>query len=480
MIVMKNNKVISQFKTRNFKVGSIATALTLIVTILIIVVNLIVQQLTDRFNLSLDLTQNKIFSLTDQSIEFIKNLDKGVEIILLSDETAFAKTNSYFAQAITVLKKYDQNSDKIKLTYVDPVKNPMYLNEYKDKNLTENSIIVKSGDKYKIITVQDIFEIQNSYYGSSITGSKAEQELTSAIVYVTSERQTKIAMLNGYGEQDSTAFKELLKKNNFNVIDVSLLTEDIPEDTSLAIIYGSERDFDISSIDKLEKFLLKGNKNIVYALNINQKESANINAFLERHNIKIKEGLVYETNMQNVVSTVFEAINEYVDDSYKSELKNANIPVLMPYGRPIEGTNSESTKILLQFYKTAGILPKGSDKNFDYMGNVSGPIPSVVISTVKTDLEKDSEIAVISSYGALLQDCLSSNALNNSAYFVNMINKMTGREDVGITIESKSLGGTELGINKETSNIVGILVAIILPISILIVGMIVFFKRKNK
>ena len=210
-----NNEILSKFRTRKFKVGSLATAMTVIVTAVIVVINLIVGQLTDKFSLSLDLTQNKIFSLTEQSINFIKNLDKDVEIILLSDENTFVQTNSYFAQANSVLKKYDLNSDKIKLTYVDTVKNPTYLNEYQDENLTENSIIVKSGDKHKIITVQDIFDIQRSYYGSTITGSKAEQELTSAILYVTSENQTKVAVLKGYGEQDSTAFQELLKKNNF-------------------------------------------------------------------------------------------------------------------------------------------------------------------------------------------------------------------------------------------------------------------------
>ena len=215
-----------------------------------------------------------------------------------------------------MLRKYDLNSNKIKLTYVDTVKNPTYLNEYQDENLTETSIIVKSGDKHKIITVQDIFDIQRSYYGSTITGSKAEQELTSAILYVTSENQTKIAILKGYGEQDSAAFQELLKKNNFNIVEVSLLTQDIPEDVKLAMIYGPERDFDIQSVEKLEKFMAIGGKNLVYALNPNQAEAPNLNIFLEKHNIKVNSGLVYETNMQNVVSNAFEAVNDYVDDGY--------------------------------------------------------------------------------------------------------------------------------------------------------------------
>ena len=477
---MKTNGIISQLKTRKFKVGSVATAITLIVVAAVIVINLIVGQLTDRFSLNLDLTQNKIFSLTEQSIDFIKNLDKDVEIILLNDENTFVQTNSYFSQANSVLKKYDLNSDKIKLTYVDTVKNPTYLQEYQNENLTENSIIVKSGDRHKVITVQDIFDIQRSYYGSTITGSKAEQELTSAILYVTSEDQTKIAVLTGYGEQDLTAFSELLKKNNYNVVEVSLLTEEIPEDAKLAIVYGSERDFDTSSIEKLEKYLSPGEKSLFYAVNPNQTDAPNLNAFLEKHNVKVKDGLVYETNMQNVVSSAFEAVNEYVDEEYKSEVKNTDIPVLMPYGRPLEITNDENTRVLLQFSATTGILPKGATQSFDFAGNVSGPIPSVVLSTIKTESEKDSKLAVIASHGALMETYISANALNNSEFFVSMINKMTNREDVGIMIESKSLGGEELGINKATANTIGIAMAIVLPVAILIIGAIVFFRRKNK
>ena len=477
---MNNNGIFSKLKTRKFKVGTTATAMTVIVIAAIIVINLIVGQLTDKFGLSLDLTQNKIFSLTNQSIEFIKDLKKDVEIVLLSDEKTFAQSNSYFSQANSVLKQYDLNSDKIKLTYVDTIKNPMYLQEYQDENLTENSIIVKSGDKHKIITVQDIFDIQRSYYGSTITGSKAEQELTSAILYVTSENQTKIAFLKGYGEQDAAAFQELLKKNNFSAVEVSLLTEEIPEDVKLAIVYGAERDFDATAVEKLEKFLSQGDKNLIFALDPKQTEAPNLNGFLEKNSLKVKEGLVYETNVQNIVSNAFEAINEYVDEEYKSGLKNLSIPVLMPYCKPLEVTDVERARVLLQFSKTTGVLPKDSNENFDFAGNVSGPIPSVVLSAVKTEAEKDSKLAVIASYGALMEGYLSANALNNSAYFVNMVNQMTNREDFGLTIETKRLGGQELGIKKAAADVLGIVMAIILPLIILMIGTVVFFTRKNK
>ena len=52
--------------------------------------------------------------------------------------------------------------------------------------------------------------------------------------------------------------------------------------------------------------------------------------------------------MQKVVSSAFEAINEYVDAEYQDGLKNMDIPILMPYCRPLEVTDSEKAKVLLQ------------------------------------------------------------------------------------------------------------------------------------
>ena len=154
--------------------------------------------------------------------------------------------------------------------------------------------------------------------------------------------------------------------------------------------------------------------------------------------------------------------------------------MLMPICRPLKILKDESVKTLLQFSATAGVLPKGADKNFDFAGSISGPIPSVVISAVGSEDEKTSNLTIISSYGALTQDYLASNALNNSAYFVNMVNKLSSREDTGVTIESKSIGGNELGLNKATADAIGVIVAVVLPLVVLALGVFMFFRRKNK
>lgn len=481
----KFNNIKSTLKTRKFKRGSAASAITVLFIAIVVVLNIIVGSLGERFNLSWDLTSNKAFTLTDQSINFINTLNKDVEIILLNDEASFASQNEYFSQANTVLKQYAKHSDKIKLTYIDLAKNPTFIqSNYPDEDLTTNSIIVRSANKYKIISINDIFDVGYGYSGQQgITASKAEQEVTAALVYVTSDSQTKVAFLKGYGEQDYSTFSELLKKNNYDVSEISLLTEDIPSDVNAVIVFGPDRDYDSKGITKLEQFLSINGKNLVYAPNPNKTEKTVISDLLSKWGIKVKSGIVYETNSKRMTSnmSIFEAISDYVDSTYTENLKTTDIPVLIPACKPLEVLDKDHVKVLLQYSETSGVMPIDADKKFDFKGNISGPIPSTVVSSkTLSDGAKPNNVAVIGSFAALTSDYLSATSLNNSAYFTNMLNVMLDREDVGIIIESKTIGGEELGINASQANTLGLAFAAFIPIIVLAIGIVVNVKRKHK
>lgn len=474
------------FKNRKFKRGSIASVITFIVIAIFAVINVLCSALGEKFTLSWDLTDNKIFTLTDQSKNFIQNLDKDIEIILLNDEKAFAESNEYFKQADTVLKQYEKLSSKIKVNYIDVVKNPSYLqSNYQNEDLNTNSIIVKclNNNKYKVISINDIFDISSNYYGNSvITASKAEQELTSAIVYVTSENQTAISIIKGYGEQDYSAFSELLKKNNYNVSEVSILTDDIPENSKAILIFAPERDFDKLGIEKIEKFLSSGEKDLIFVANPKFNSCPNIDKLLEKYDVKLGSGLIFETDNKKLSTsiTLFEAINDYVEPKYTENLKSTEIPVIIPACRPIEILNSsENVKTLLQYSETSGIVPMDASKDFDFNAHISGPIPSCVVSNKKLS-DKESHLLLLGSYVALTDEYLSATSINNSLYFVNAINLLSDKENTGLIIESKSLENSELGITASQANFLGFIFTIFIPLLILSIGIIIFVKRKNK
>ena len=478
---MRKTNLKASFSSRKFKRGGIATAITISGIIAAILLNMIFIALAGKYKLSTDLTHDKAFTLTQQSVDFLKNINKDVEIILLNDESSFKNTNEYFAKADSVLNQYSKYSDKIKLTYVDVVKNPTFVSNYPNENLTTNSIIVKSGSKIRTLSVNDIFDISSSYYGENITASNAEQAVTSALVYVTSEGQVKVAVVKGYGEQDSSNFENILKKNNYDVQEVSILTDEIPEDASVAVMFAPERDIDKTGKDKIEAFLNKGNKNLIYVAHPRLNARDNINSVMEKWDVRIEDGVVYETSPKKLLisNNLFYYIADYKAEDYTSGLKNSSIPVAMPYSKPITVLKQDNVKTLLECSESAGIIPSTAKEGFDF-SKTSGPIAIATDSNkIAEGTEKESKVAILGSYIAFDEQITGSTSLNNSEYFINIINVMSGRGDSSVTIESKEAKSQEMSINAGQANMLFIFFSVIIPVAIIAAGVIVIRKRKN-
>lgn len=186
---IKPEKKKRSFNKRKFKYGFVATVITLVFIAVVIVVNLIVGILTDRKNLKLDLTENQLFEVSQDSIDYVKSIKKDVEIAVMKNESYFTTGSTYTKMVLETLEKYKNYSDHIKLDYYDIASNPDVVTKYSSSyngEIKEGDIVVASGDRVKVMSVDDLFTFQSDYYGnSSITGYKGEQELTSAIMSVT-------------------------------------------------------------------------------------------------------------------------------------------------------------------------------------------------------------------------------------------------------------------------------------------------------
>ncbi len=473
---------LKMLKDARVRYKTIGTAITILVIIAAIFINMGMSSLGKSHDLNLDLTGDKVFKLTDTSKEFLSSLNKDVEIIVLNSEDKFVANGEYFTQANEVLKQYAQNSDKITLSYIDMTENPTYLSEYTKEDLQTNSILVRCGENHTILTATDIFDIESSYQGTQITSSQAEQAMSNAIMTVISNRKINVSLISGFDEEDSSALVSLLENNNYEVNTQAILTENINQDAEMVIIYGPKRDYDADAIAKLNTYLENGenNKNILYVASPNLNEAPNLNEFLSNYGIKIGDGLVYETNAKNLLTlnSPFYAINEYTQSEYSNLIKNKDIPVSIPYCHPIEVLDDSKVTTLLQFSETAGIIPSDSDENWTPSSNDNnGPIPAMAIST--TSGEKASNVVVCGSVLGFDGTFLSRGSLNNSSYFLSLFNKLTD-QDPGIQIESKSISNQELGITSYQATIISIVLTLALPLVIITIGIIVWIKRRNK
>src|SRR5689334_15513339 len=77
--------IAAQFQKRNTRMGTMASASVLIVLGLLIFVNLT----SNRYNKRWDLTENRQYSLSDQSVKLLKGLTSPVKLIVFDQETNF-------------------------------------------------------------------------------------------------------------------------------------------------------------------------------------------------------------------------------------------------------------------------------------------------------------------------------------------------------------------------------------------------------
>ena len=177
--------------------------------------------------------------------------------ILEQATDSFESGGQYYVRLTAIIENYSKYSSRVTVNYVDLVKNPTFAANYEDENIASNDVLIKCGEKHKLVKSSELFNSEMSYstFSYVVTSSKAEQSVTSAMVNVTSDEITKVAILTGYDEADYSSLTSMLTSNNFDVQEVNITTDEIPEDAKLAVIFAPGRDYDQSSLKKLDTFL---------------------------------------------------------------------------------------------------------------------------------------------------------------------------------------------------------------------------------
>ena len=80
---------------RKLKYGSVAAAITVVFTAAVVLLNVLVTSLTDRYPLKLDLTADKVFEVSQETIDFLDTLESKVDITVMQDEATLELGSKY-------------------------------------------------------------------------------------------------------------------------------------------------------------------------------------------------------------------------------------------------------------------------------------------------------------------------------------------------------------------------------------------------
>ena len=463
-----------------FQNGAMASALTALVLAAVILVNLAVGTLPAKYT-QWDMSQNGIYSISDTTKELLDGLEQDITFYYL------AQSGYESESVVTFLDRYTEESKHLNWEQKDPAVYPTFAQQYGAETASEGSIIVVCGERSKVIDSADLYTYDYSNYyttGSYDVMFDGEQQLTSAVYYVTTEDLPRVYTLTGHGEQQLTGDQEnALNMQNIELADLSLVSaESIPEDAAALLIAGPTVDYTADDVQLLRDYLNGGGKLIF--LSDSSADTPNLNSLLAEYGLSALPGLVVEGDS----SYHARGFNYYLlpeIESHESTSGLANLYVMLPYAQAIQTTEMENVTVdgLLStsssaYNKAAGYDMSTTEKE---EGDQEGPFDLAVAATKTLDEDAglESQVIWISSVALLDQNINASVGGGNDQFLLGCLTWLSG-QDSSILIAAKSLSSDMLTVNAADAAFWGNLTTIVLPVICLIAGAAITIKRRRQ
>lgn len=246
----------------------------------------------------IDLTQEKLYTLTDESKERVKDIDKDVHLYFVG----YPEDNADLALA----KQYKDANEKIVAEAVDAESRPDLVEKYGIQDTGSSGIIVECGERSKVLTSSDLVTYDSTTYE---TISIAEEKLTSAIISVTTDDIPKVYFLEGYSNftlDYNMYYLNIYLENEITEVDTLniLSTGKVPDDCDTLVITSPSQDFSNEAKTAIIDYINRGG-NILW-LNAAMSVSAdlpNVNEVLALYGVNPFEvGVIRETDSSRMVA----------------------------------------------------------------------------------------------------------------------------------------------------------------------------------
>ena len=529
----KSRKKLSYASKRRFKHGGLALAFTAAFVAVVVMLNIGATILAQNVNLTVDLTANKDFSISEENKEAIKKVERKVNIVVCSDKDtyqndlyqyaysagyldsngSYSELQQYFNQNVYLLEEYEKLNKNITVEFIDPQTPEFskYTSRYPDASLGMGNILVESNftlkgeevNRYRVMTIADIFSIDSemssqytSYTGQTVyvvNGNDIETALTSAIYTVTADRSYSVALVTANGGSEITPLQSYMEMNNyeFTVVD-SLVTGKLPENADVVILSQPTHDYSAEELDMLDEYLTldaKHKKTLMYIGSSTQPTLTNLNELLSEWGFSVvPEHTVYETESgkysyypTNVMMSVVEE-NGFSDDISRDDylyVANKAVPVVA------KTPNDRTLTTILEISSSAAAVPNdaGEDYTLDNV-EVKGAFVGLGVSQQKkydSDNNMMTSSVIMLSAGDLITSSYNSFAeVGNIEMLGVVIDKVIGKTSVGISFDTRTFEeDTFVAPEASAANLMNIVVVWLPVVVVLAVGIFVFIRRRR-
>jgi ABC-type uncharacterized transport system involved in gliding motility auxiliary subunit len=476
----------SFYSGRQARYGTISIVSILVVVAILVAIN----YLGVRRNKRWDLTANQVYSLSDQTVRILNNLDAPVKMTVFSRE-------SDFDQIRDRLDEYAYQTDKLTVEYVDADRQPARARAAKVQ--TYGTIVIEYKDKTERVSTTD------------------EQALTNGIIKAMTGQPRKIYFTQGHGEKDTAAQDRLgyaglvsaLTNDNYGVEQLVLAQQrEVPADATAVIVAGPRTDFLQPEIDALKKYIAKGGK-VMFLLDppagADSSPMPALLGLVREWGIDVGNDIVLDASgIGQLIGT--DASVPVAAPPYPSHAITERFNVMTAYPlarsvRPVEGgTNGHTAQPFVQTSAQSwaeadlkGIAGGGQVEFNADKGDKQGPIPlGVAVSAPATDVptplpinsssggpneppKPESRIVAIgdsdfaANYGLGIQ--------GNRDMFLNALNWVAQQENL-IAIRPREPEDRRITLTADQNSRIMLLSLLIVPGLVLAAGVFTWWRRR--
>lgn len=488
----KNNKFIEIIKKKWLINSSKTILLVAIILGFFIGTTILMQELELT---PIDLTQEKLFTLTEESKEKVKNIEKDVNIYFVG----YTEEDS----TLDLAKQYKKVNEKIKVEAVNANDRPDLVQKYGIETSTQG-IIVESGMQSKVLAANDLFTYDYTTYESI---NVAEEKLTAAIRSVTTDKLPKVYFLKGSSAFSLEAGMQYLgvylqnEVTEVEILDV-LSKGNVPEDCNTLVITSPESDFDDITTNAVLDYINKGGKILWLNAALAQEVSLpNVNKILAAYGVNPFEiGVIRETDSSKMVSGSPDLIIpeiQYSDITTKINQGEGVIFINATKINTVDETNLENLKVTktdlvktsegAYFRKDFTIVAETAQEGEEQGALLVGAQFDKTITEANEEAGTSAVTSTLVIYGE--NYFVSDYPLTQTSYTpmvayrqnkdlaLNSIAYLSDREE-DITVRKSTGAVTYTATEQENRIILAIITAV--PLLIIAVGIVVWIKRRRQ
>ncbi len=451
------------FSARSTRHGLNSLVLVLFVLAILILTNWIVA----RHPVKYDTTKNKQFSLSPMTLNVLKDLKKPVTLTAFYRETQDENERGQMKERLDL---YKVNSKNLEVKMVDPIKDP--LTREKFGITTPRTTVLESGKQRTTISTME------------------EEDITNAILKVTTEKQAVIYFLQGHGEpsitegEDAgfTSIVDLLKKRNYEVKELKnfMAKPKIPADCTVMVASAPRVTLLDSEIKAIQDFLAAGGRLIMLDTPQSDPSFAKI---LSGYPVRAEDDVVLDNQY------FYPAIGPQAPLAEPKPgtpvTKEFNYEMFFPISRSIDTSADAGSATITPFAsssdsswgetdKQKGLFEEGTDKK--------GPLTLAVLYSKTVEKKEgqsrsgETRLTLFGGFSFIQNGFIGLGA--NHLIFLNCVAWLTEQENL-IHLPPKNTRSDTMVLNSSQVKYIGILLVIVLPIAILTTGIVVWKRRKR-